>query len=83
MDDLRVRFFKFAETTRPLFIIGQILEKTHHNGNLTHMRSSATFMQDGSDICTVEGNFLITDPSWYAKKRNLKSAQAEFAQETV
>lgn len=76
MDDLHVRFFRFAETARPLFVIGHVHEKSYQDGHLAHMRTTATFVQDGMEVCAVEGNFLISDPEWYAKKRNLNAAHA-------
>ena len=59
LDDMQTQFYQFAKIDRPLFAIAKIQDKVYLQGILSHMKLSASIIQEGENLATINGLFRI------------------------
>ncbi|MGF1512797.1 MAG: beta-ketoacyl synthase N-terminal-like domain-containing protein [Elainellaceae cyanobacterium] len=76
LDEMQAQFYKFAETTLPLFIVAQIHDTVHTMGQLEQMQLSTFVIQDEITVAKISGVARFFDPDRYSNLRK-ESLQAD------
>ncbi|MEO0848176.1 MAG: beta-ketoacyl synthase N-terminal-like domain-containing protein [Cyanobacteria bacterium J06648_1] len=69
LDDIQTQFYRFAEIDRPLFAIAEIQDKVSVEGTLSQMKLSASIIQDGEKLATLNGLFRVLNSTKYQSLR--------------
>lgn len=69
LDEMYARFEKYAETSKPLFILSTIKEKKYRKGVLFQMEHDGDFIQDNNKIGYMGGSWKMCDKKFIERMR--------------
>ncbi len=62
LNEMNVRFFKYVELYKPLFVRSMVRNKLERKGKLIQMNHDGVFLQDGHEVAYMGGTWQMYDP---------------------
>ena len=73
LSEMNVRFYKFADINRPVFVSSILRNKVFRKGKLTQMEHEGVFIQGGDELAFLGGSWHMFDEKIIERMRRSKT----------